>query len=49
MNEDQIERQVEWAMDRLDKRLLDGTLSQEDYDREVVALDEWASQQMAAL
>jgi hypothetical protein len=45
MTEDQIERRVERAMDRLDARLMDGRLSQAEYDREVIILDKWASQQ----
>ncbi len=45
MTEDQIERKVERAMDRLDARFMSGRLSQAEYDREVVILDKWASQQ----
>jgi hypothetical protein len=45
MTEEQIERRVERAMDRLDARLMSGRLSQAEYDREVVALDKWALQQ----
>jgi hypothetical protein len=45
MTEDQIERRVERAMDRLDARLMSGRLSQVEYDRAIVALDKWASQQ----
>jgi hypothetical protein len=45
MTEDQIERQVERAMDRLDARLMRGELSQAEYDREVSTLDKWAQQQ----
>jgi hypothetical protein len=45
MTEDQIERRVERAMDRLDARLMSDRLSQAEYDREIVALDKWASQQ----
>jgi hypothetical protein len=45
MTEDQIERRVERVMDALDARLMDGRLSRADYDREVIILDKWASQQ----
>jgi hypothetical protein len=45
MTEDQIERQVERAMDRLDAQLLSGKLTQAEYDREVSTLDKWAQQQ----
>jgi hypothetical protein len=48
MTEDKIERRVERAMDRLDARLMSGRLSQAEYDREVVILDKWASQQYRA-
>lgn len=40
MTEDQIEARAERAMDRLDRRLLAGELSQADYDREVQSLAE---------
>lgn len=39
LTEDQIEARAERAMDRLDRRLLAGELSQADYDREVRSLD----------
>jgi hypothetical protein len=45
MTEDQIERRVERAMDRLDAKLMSGRLSQAEYDHEVVILDKWALQQ----
>lgn len=45
LTEDQIERRVERVMDTLDYRLLNGELSQSDYDREVSILDKWAQQQ----
>ena len=48
MTEDQIEWQVERAMDRLDAHFTSGKLSQAEYDREVVILDKWASQQLQA-
>jgi hypothetical protein len=41
MTEDQIERIAERKMDRLDARLMNGELSQAQYDAEVKALDEF--------
>lgn len=41
----QIERQVERAIDHLDKKLLSGELTQEQYDIEVCRIDKWASAQ----
>lgn len=49
LNEDEIERIVEVTTDSLDKMLMKGILSQEEYDREIVALDKWASQQYSAI
>lgn len=43
--EDKIERIVEKEMDRLDKLLTGGYLTQEQYDEEVQELDDWASEQ----
>lgn len=45
MTEDQIERKMEFAMDRLDARLMSNRLSQAEYDHEVMILDKWAMQQ----
>lgn len=45
MTEDQIERIVERETDRLDARFMTGKIDQEEYDREIVILDKWASQQ----
>jgi hypothetical protein len=45
MTEDQIERIAERTMNGLDHALLTHALTQEEYDREVVALDKWVSQQ----
>jgi hypothetical protein len=47
MTEDQIERIVERATDKLDADLMSGKLTQATYDAEVVALDKWAGQQYA--
>lgn len=46
MTEDQIELKVEREMDRLDRQLMDGKITQEQYDRAVYKLDQWASQQL---
>jgi hypothetical protein len=45
MTEDQIEQAVERAMDRLDRQLMNGSLSQEEYDTEVKSLAQWARDQ----
>ena len=45
LTEDQIEQHVERAMNRLDRQFLAGTISQQEYDREVLILDRWAYQQ----
>jgi hypothetical protein len=42
MTEDQIERRVEAKMDRLDRALINGELTQSAYDDEVRFLDNWA-------
>lgn len=49
LTEDQIEHVVEQEMNRLDKRLMNGTLSQVDYERAVHDLDEWANTQLINL
>jgi hypothetical protein len=43
--EDEIERVAEREMNRLDKELLSGALTQEDYDEEVEALDQWVREE----
>ena len=45
LTEDQIERKVESAIDRLDRHLLTNQITQEQYDRDIVAIDKWAEQQ----
>lgn len=45
MTEAEIEYRVEKTMDRLDHNLMTNSITQEEYDREVVRLDRWASQQ----
>lgn len=42
--EDQIERIVELRMDGLDARLMNGTLSQAEYDDKTRRLSRWADQ-----
>jgi len=46
MTEDQIELKVEHDMDRLDRQLMDGKITQERYDYAVYLLDKWADQQL---
>lgn len=45
LTEDQIETRVEKAIDGLDRQLMTNKISQEEYDRDIVAIDKWASQQ----
>lgn len=45
LTEEQIEHRVEVAIDRLDRHLLTNQITQEQYDRDIVAIDKWASQQ----
>lgn len=45
LTEQQIEHRVQVAIDRLDRHLLTNQISQEQYDRDIVAIDKWASQQ----
>jgi len=45
LTEDQIERKVESAIDRLDRHLLSNQITQEQYDRDIVSIDKWAQQQ----
>lgn len=42
--EELIERIVELEMDRLDKKLIDGDISQEQYYAEVAELFKWADE-----
>ena len=41
-SEEAIERIVERSMNILDKQLMTNSISQDEYDEEVKALDEWA-------
>ena len=45
LTEAQIELIVERQIDKLDKQLMQGKITQEEYDREVLIVDKWASQQ----
>lgn len=45
LTEEQIEAYVERRIDKLDKKLMQGHITQQDYDREVGILDTWAIQQ----
>ena len=45
LTEQQIERKVESAIDRLDRHLLSNQITQEQYDRDIVSIDKWAEQQ----
>lgn len=46
MNEDQIERWVERQMNALDRQLLSGSITQEEYEEEVLQLEKWAREEM---
>lgn len=43
MTEDQIERIVEREMDKLDRMLTNGLMTNEEYNEEVAELDNWAT------
>ena len=45
LTEQQIERKVELAVDRLYRHLLSNQITQEQYDRDIVSIDKWAEQQ----
>ena len=45
LTEEQIERKVESAIDRLDRHLLSNQITQEQSDRDIVSIDKWAEQQ----
>jgi hypothetical protein len=45
LTETQIEIMVEKAIDKLDKRFLNGELNQMEYDQEIHIIDKWAIQQ----
>jgi hypothetical protein len=45
MTEEQIERIAEREMNRLDKELMNGTITQEEYNQEVRELDQWTREE----
>jgi hypothetical protein len=45
LSEEQIERKVSAQIDRLDRHLLSNQITQEQYDRDIMLLDKWATQQ----
>jgi hypothetical protein len=49
LTEDQIEQHVERAMNRLDRQFLSGTITQQEYDHEVMIVDKWAHQQLQVI
>ena len=49
MTEDQIERRVERMIDSLDARFMRGTLSREEYDREMDDITAWANLQYSQM
>jgi hypothetical protein len=48
-SEEQIERKVERAIDRLDAALMSGKLTQAEYDVRVKSVNEWADDSMEQL
>ena len=48
-NEDQIERKVEVAMNSLDRALMAGNLTQQQYNDAVAVVSRWADGQYAYL
>jgi len=48
MTEEQIERRVEKMVDALDRQLISGALSQQDYDKAMRDLDRWAAAKRSA-
>lgn len=49
MNEEQIEHIAEREMDVLDTELLNGNITQEEYDSQVHELDTWCKEQYKKL
>lgn len=45
MTEDQIEREVEKRVDRLDRNFMNSFMTQADYDAAMRAIDRWAEYQ----
>ena len=49
MTEDQIERVIEKNIDKLDKALMRGKITEDEYDREIIRLERWGEQQQKYL
>ncbi len=47
MTEDQIERRVETRVDTADRAFVTGRITQEEYDRQIRAIHDWAGAQYA--
>lgn len=45
MTESEIEYRVEKMIDDLDANLMMNSITQEEYDREITKIDQWANQQ----
>lgn len=48
LTEAEIELRVERHMDKLDRKLMRGEITQSEYEREVFILDKWSAQQYKA-
>lgn len=48
LTEADIELRVERQMDKLDRKLMRGEITQSEYEREVFILDKWSAQQYKA-
>ena len=48
LTERQIEDRAERHMDKLDRKLMRGEITQSEYEREVFILDKWTAQQYKA-
>lgn len=48
LTEQQIEELAERHMDKLDRKLMRGEITQSEYEREVFILDKWAAHQYKA-
>lgn len=44
MTEDEIERRIERYIDHLDRIFMSGQMTQEDYDKGIREIEEWAAQ-----
>lgn len=42
LTEEQIERRVEYATDRIDKKYMQGELSHDEYQAALKAMDKWS-------